>query len=1249
MARNMKLQKKIIFPLVFFLAIILVGQVKGDEEDISISALKYTNDLETGEEVILIGNGKDYGTIYNYKMYDDDDDQYRSNDDNGNNDDCDVQNCLPQNWYTTDFDDSDWSKGAAPFGDEEMDGINPATIWESDEGSDPGVLNDNLVIRHYFNYTKEDNILSATLKIVHNNYYVAYLNGELIRNCYYYNYHDDCYENNPEYWKTNGDNFLTYDGSSESGPNPDWLIDGENLLAILVYDHCCYQGDPNQWIDAELVINVQSWKDKPIVLGDDLALGIDFFNNEEHNVTNINVSLEIDGELFANDTINILENETYEWLVEWTPTRLGTINLTAKVFDNAFTRSVHIGYYAYSLDFSSTQQATEIDKTIEYLFNITNEGDVNDNFTFYLNQIPNDWEYSFSPNIADLEPNESIEIKLNVTVSDNAQAGDYRIFPVVFSQYYSQTIETLVHSGVSNSTVYSYGIWNNSDFPDDFYKMDYNTSGWETGAAPFGNDELRGISPNTIWLTDDKNYTHIGARHWFNYSGDLDFSELRIRIAHDDYFRVYLNDNLIRDCFSGWGCGGDGRYWEETININNSWLNEGQNVIAIAVRDNTQGWGGGDGGDGRQWLDQELEVANLRSKLWAFQEIYEELIVSVNETYEYEILVPILTKELEDSEPYEFTIWILNRGNIEDRYNVSISLNDTENFNIISYHEEMSVPYGSDGNIELIISLNENINEFKLGEFNITITSLNSTDNKVKQTNIFAKLYVPPDLVAPATYAVSPELVNSTSFEVYWYVQDWYRNNLESGNDTKYVIIQYSTDNGTDGNSWSEWEIWGNFTAEEGKTLFTNAEGNQQYRFRSIGGDDDGKVEDKEDKVDNITFVDIASPNIDITKVTSSLFDSIIENNSTNTKTIELFWNAEDNNEIIVGYDFYYKTENSTWILSRENFNQKSTVFYAESEGYYQFKIIGEDLAGNKGFDVTNIILVDTMGPNVTISNIPSFTDAENILLNIETLEDITNFTIFYKLNKEGENDANMAWQEFGDYTLDSLPIEIPVQNKYEYQFRLLAFDSVGNYGEDTANTLIDRDRPSKIRNLQISQGKTIINSTTDVLISFMSSQSQDLIEYRIYRSESVNETGLLLTEIPYGEQYLSYKDSKVEMGTTYHYSIVAVDRMNFESEQEKGFLNLAVEEKVVIKEEENESNLTNIFIGLGIVGTTAAVIAFVGRKSTEEIVQVMGEIPGNIIEEKFSEIDGELLCNSCGAMFNPTETSCPSCGILKE
>ena len=185
---------------------------------------------------------------------------------------------------------------------------------------------------------------------------------------------------------------------------------------------------------------------------------------------------------------------------------------------------------------------------------------------------------------------------MNITISNDAQAGNYSIFPLVFSQYYSQTISTLVHSGASDSTEYSYKIWNNSEFPDDFYEEDYNYSEWDVGAAPFGNEELRGIDPNSIWTTDDENYTHISARHWFNYSESLDFSELRVKIAHDNYYRAYLNGYLIRDCFSGWGCYGNGDYWEDTININNSWLNEGENLFAIAARDNTQGWGGGGGG-----------------------------------------------------------------------------------------------------------------------------------------------------------------------------------------------------------------------------------------------------------------------------------------------------------------------------------------------------------------------------------------------------------------------------------------------------------------------------------------------------------------------------------------------------------------------------------------------------------------------------------------------------------------------------
>ena len=156
-------------------------------------------------------------------------------------------------------------------------------------------------------------------------------------------------------------------------------------------------------------------------------------------MTNVNVSIEIDGEIFTNEIIDIQSNKTYEWIVDWTPTRLGEINVTAKVFNETLTKRIHVGYYAYSLNFITKQKSAEVDNVIQYQFNITNEGDVNDNFTFYVSNLPNNWDSSFSPNIAKLKPNESIDVKLNITISNDAQAGNYSIFPLVFSQYYSNS------------------------------------------------------------------------------------------------------------------------------------------------------------------------------------------------------------------------------------------------------------------------------------------------------------------------------------------------------------------------------------------------------------------------------------------------------------------------------------------------------------------------------------------------------------------------------------------------------------------------------------------------------------------------------------------------------------------------------------------------------------------------------------------------------------------------------------------
>jgi len=1221
----MVLRHNAAFLLIIFVIFILVGQVKADDAEISISSIKYTNDLENGELVTLVSSGKDNATNYKYKFYDDDDD------------DCDTQSCLPVNWYASDYDDSDWNINATPFGNEELDGLEPNTIWQTEDG-----LGDYLVIRHYFTYEEPEEVLSATLNIAHNNYYMAYLNGNLIRDCSYYQNHDGCYEGDAEYWN----NVLTYDGSQYSGPNPDWLIEGENVLVILGLD-ITWGGDTEQWLDVELAINVPSWKDTPIVLGDELVLRIDYFNYGENNETNISISLDIDEVFFSNKTIDIQNNQTYEWLIDWTPERIGDINVTAKVLNATFTRSIHIGYYAYSLNFSTEHRRSNVDETIEFEFNITNSGDVNDNFTFYLYDIPNDWNYLFLPNIASLTPNESMTVKLNITTSDTAQAGNYSVFPIIQSQYYSQTINTIIHSGASSSTEYQYAIWNGSDFPEDFYEMDYNDSTWEVGAAPFGNDELRGVEPNTLWQTDDTNYTYITARHWLNYTESLDFSELKISIAHDDYYRVYLNGKLIRDCFSGWGCGGDGRYWEDILTINSSWLNNGNNLIAIAARDSTQGWGGSGGGDGRQWLDMELETTNLRSKLWDFQEIYKELTISVNETYELELLIPISNKDVSEEE-YTFTIWAINTGNVKDTYDVTISLNDTDNFTIISYNSVLDIPYGQDRDIELKILLSDSINKFSLGAFTINIVSRNSTDELSDNAIITARMYVIPDTLSPGTYTQSPELINNSSFEVNWYVYEWYKTNEIMGNDTKYFIIEYMTDNGTNGESWGDWIFWNNFSSETESAIFPYGIDGYKYRFRSMGGDDENLVENKENKYDSQTLVDLSAPYANV--------NLRVSNNITNLDYIEIEWNINHPN--ITGYSAEYRfDDNQTWIIIEENTLAKWVGFNIPADGIYEFRVVTYDEAGNEGIsDITEKLTVDTIAPNTNLVNIPELISSDSIIIDIENLEDTKNLSLYYSLSKEGEEAFPLEWILYGEYMTNDFPISISTVNKNHYYLKITAYDLVGNYiiNESYEEFIVDQEIPKNIRNLELKDTKENDNGTTIIAITFKSSQSQDVTGYRIYRSMDQNETGEIVGYLESEEIYISYRDLGVEVGHKYYYSVVALDRMEFESEPETESISLETESvNTIIKNNKEDNN--SIYIGGGILGLAALGAGYYLFNNKGLKGETLSSVAEVIVEEdtsnsNFTEVEGELLCSACGSMFEISgEKICPSCGVFDE
>ena len=135
---------------------------------------------------------------------------------------------------------------------------------------------------------------------------------------------------------------------------------------------------------------------------------------------------------------------------------------------------------------------------------------------------------------------------------------------------------------------------------------------------------------------------------------------------------------------------------------------------------------------------------------------------------------------------------------------------------------------------------------------------------------------------------------------------------------------------------------------------------------------------------------------------------------------------------------------------------------------------------------------------------------------------------------------------------------------------------------------------------------------------------------------------------------YISYKDLNVELGATYYYTVVAVDRMDFESDTETGFINLVIEQEGVETDDLEEASFSE-FIGPGIlvvlaVSAIGAGYYFIGQRAAEEAISAVEVISEGEVSSNFTEVDGELLCGSCGAMFEISdEKSCPSCGVFDD
>ncbi len=124
------------------------------EADLQALSLEYGYDLVEGEiPVTLVESGLDSGTMFRFLILDDYSD-------------------APENWSQPWFNDSNWSLGAAPFGDREYNNVNPNTIWDT-SGSSP-FENDMLLIRHSFDLPA-GTIVSAEINVAFANYCTPFL------------------------------------------------------------------------------------------------------------------------------------------------------------------------------------------------------------------------------------------------------------------------------------------------------------------------------------------------------------------------------------------------------------------------------------------------------------------------------------------------------------------------------------------------------------------------------------------------------------------------------------------------------------------------------------------------------------------------------------------------------------------------------------------------------------------------------------------------------------------------------------------------------------------------------------------------------------------------------------------------------------------------------------------------------------------------------------------------------------------
>ncbi len=1184
------------------LAILLIANIPSSEgeSDPYIEEVIYSKSSEETSTIVI--SGRDNATFYRYLILDD-------------------YSQAPADWYEPNFNDSSWSFGAAPFGDRQIDGIQPNLIWNT-QGSSP-YEDDVILVRHKFQMNGI--VTSAQIDVAFANYCTPYLNGDIIYDERGANSHAQ------EYWNDDGTEDIT----------PSSFVQGQNVVAVYARDtgQGTWGNNNRQWLDLQITASVFEPTNESIIFGDTVTVAFKSGNKGNLSAEEVQIlSFTNNTEVYAQELETISQDFQSLFFFIWTPEFIGNnslnINLTCNCTDQNLTNNdlvLNITSKIYKLKANMENKLEYVNQTriLTKNITITNNGGLPDNVTLVPTSGQINSQMSFSPNNFLLLPGESRDVTVNAVLPSAIDDGFHNLSFEVKTQYEFTISHYLLKSGRDANVEWNWIQSSNYEKKygdENWTKLEFNDTEWSNSLAPFGDNSIDGINHKTTW--DGDNYAYF--RYAFNIDDVSIYQDgvMNINVASNNFGDHYVNGIFVfGDLDQGSGHGAE--YWNDEVQVYTGYLSQGENIIASIIG-NPQN---------TQWFDQEIFVTFPQANLWNYEDTTYEIPIILDTTapitkvdengfYKNSTIIPLTWKEISNEGDLEgfYLYYQIKDGSsigdwiLYDYYTDIFSTNFSVENGMIYRFRTIGVDFNGNKEVkgvydtEVKIDMDLPRSELWLSEGNIQYTNLDGVTLNWKENGTF---------------------------------------------DISAYVIEYKEIND------DEWSSYGLFTGIGEYWFNPGTDGTYLVRSRSV--DYSGNKELKLVPDVNITF-DRVKPSvklnqIDLLRNTDDLVLSV-EYKSEELSELEIEYSRlSENNEDILEW----KPFDEEWI--NDDYTIRNLV-----DGYtYYFRIKPIDYAGNEYSRDEFEFIFDykDMTNEIELPTIPLKPVMTGKLKNVEITIDENRNGIYDKVLQEyNGNDlsgmkANQYWIDyevgklvFGDGDIGYLP---PTNSSISMYYS----------GYDLATT-IDNKLPMPVLSVEYE-----ISGKNNLTIKW--NEAEDAVSYIIESRNNFSRPWETIENIKITKTKMSYEINNLSGGFHY-YRIISVDRMGYlNTDMEGEMLEVFIEYENINNAASGNKDSTQVdnymIIAVLLIFTAVASGAYIFKNKAEEVpidvrnsgilvpVEILAkeEIESGIDEKpSFSILKGSqfsrtviFVCDGgCQNEFeniaeDESELMCPHCGLI--